>query len=385
MNTIKQICFNPDTGRLILSDNDNNQYLCDIYGNHKRVFLPYVTGTITGAQRYKKKDLQLNLGKSNSQKDIQYFPTIRKLEGYSKFPRPLAPPFANRAPNEYSSSSKQKLIKALSKYFTSNESNHILNLPNDNKGLSYYTCDLNKWDISSVDTSLIIKLIDETIARYKEEYKYKINLLYKHPAVRALTNFRHVLIENKDMKIINGRMLPQPSAEIRVLSGCINKILHKPKLSIQSPKNMIQFSTVTSPKLLSPINIPKSLSNIALKEKEISFISEVDDQETIPNERELIRIKSTENITNDAERENKLLTGYIEPIYSSERLIRKFDGIKLRTNGELYLKNIDLMKRVNPIAYKLQENKDVFDLKQTQKKRLQRAINQMNVGFEFKK
>lgn len=379
MNTIKQICFDEDTGRLIMSDSNNNHYLCDIYGRHKLVFLPNVTGMMTGVQRNKKNELQLNLSKSKSQKDIQYYPLTRKFEGYSKFPRPLVPPFSNRPLNEYSSSSKQIMIKALKKYFPSNESKHVLSLTNDNKGLSYLTYDLNRCDISSVDSFQIMKLIDETIAKYKEEYKYKLNLLNKNPIVKALTNFKNVLIENKDMRIVNGRVLSEPPTEIRLLSNCVNKVLQKKKNTRLSPKNMIQLTSVTS-----PVNIGKTPSGLILKENEISFISQIGEKETLPNERELMRIKSTENITNGAERELKLLTGYIEPPMKVERIIRKFDGIKSRTNGDLFLKSIDLMKKVNPIAFRLQEMKDQFDLKNLKKRKLQRTINQMNVGFGFK-
>jgi hypothetical protein len=35
---ILNICFNPETGKLVLSDNYDNHYLCDLFGRIKKNF-----------------------------------------------------------------------------------------------------------------------------------------------------------------------------------------------------------------------------------------------------------------------------------------------------------------------------------------------------------
>ena len=104
----KNLCYEMDTNKLMINDSENNQYLCDVFGRKKIKFLPNITGTIN---RYKypvnntsffqstnffpirnntTNNSNLNrLNNTLNKKQINYFPTTRKFEGYSKFPRPL--------------------------------------------------------------------------------------------------------------------------------------------------------------------------------------------------------------------------------------------------------------------------------------------------------
>ena len=52
---------------------------------------------------------------------------------------------------------------------------------------------------------------------------------------------------------------------------------------------------------------------------------------------------------------------------------------KLKTNGELYEEDMDLLRRTNPIAFKIQQKKDEFDMKQLIKKVNTQRINADNV------
>ena len=231
---IKQICFIADSGRLILSDSDNNHFLCDIYGNKTKKFFPYISGSVNGRRRNELFPLSVNLSPSNSTSRgnnnggfIEYFPTTRKFEGYSQFPRPIVPPFANIPNYELSQRGKRELIEQLRKYFSVDRMQYILGLQNENKSLDYLTCDLNKFDSVKEDTDVLMKLIENTIEEYKKIYKYKMNILYKNPVVSALVKFRKVLENNGDMKVINGRRLNRPNLDIQEKFYIINKIIDR--------------------------------------------------------------------------------------------------------------------------------------------------------------
>ena len=73
------------------------------------------------------------------------------------------------------------------------------------------------------DNKKILKLIEDTIQKYKRQYKNKLDILYKNPAVKALKSFKNFLLLNKDTKIINGYKLNEQSEEIRDKYKIINK------------------------------------------------------------------------------------------------------------------------------------------------------------------
>ena len=48
---ILNLTYEAETGRLILSDNYNNHYLCDLFGRIKTKFLPNITGQASYIER----------------------------------------------------------------------------------------------------------------------------------------------------------------------------------------------------------------------------------------------------------------------------------------------------------------------------------------------
>lgn len=475
---IKQICFDPDSGRLILSDSDNNHFLCDIYGEKTKSFIPYVSGCITGKRRNQLFPLSSSSTPSMGGKKtnyIEYFPTIRKFEGYSQFPRPIVPPLSNILHYELPNKGKRELIDQLQKYFAVDRIQYILQLKNENKSLNYLTCDLNMYDSVKQDSETLIKLIDNTIDEYKVVYKYKMNILHKNPVVKALTQFKKVLISNGSMKVINGRDLNLPNIDIQEKFYIINKIINRKGLtrSIKESKdecvknedgyNFLYRSGngryEFSPKKVKfgvfsyenerleeerrlkeeeerkikeeedrkkqeeeekkaqeeakkqplkeeneenpfPEGEEEQKDNEEVKEEvkednkepeekiednisiseNISFIS-ADTQAERRAEEEMLRIQREKEL---AEREVRFLSGFIEEIKKPKEnmIIRKYQPPKLKTNGELFFENLNLLKKTNPIANKHQEEKDLYDLKQLRKKRHQNKINANNIGFK---
>ena len=121
---ILNICYNPENGKLTLSDNYNNHYLCDLFGRIKKRFLPNVTGQVSYRERKIKTEEKYKMPKTTNNfylKEkglIEYYPQTRKFDGYFNFPRPLSPPFCNIPNYIMKDSTKKELINHLEKYFT---------------------------------------------------------------------------------------------------------------------------------------------------------------------------------------------------------------------------------------------------------------------------
>ena len=163
---IKQICYNPDNSRLILSSSDNTHYLCDIYGNRKLKFLRGISGTSSTKERKKLAPLSINVSYSSIPKlkfYSDYFPINRKFEGYSFFPRPIAPPFVNIPSFDLNNLCKRELVNQLQKYFSSDDAKVFLNNKGENIGLSFFTCDLNQFDSAKEDSKKFVLEKEDTM------------------------------------------------------------------------------------------------------------------------------------------------------------------------------------------------------------------------------
>ena len=247
---ILNISYNIETGKLILSDNYNNHYLCDLFGRIKSKFLPNVTGQASYTQRQdffsRNKNLQkkelfnrpntskpLFLGKNGP---VNYHPTTRRFEGYSKFPRPLSPPFSNIPDHEMKEQIKKDLIQNLEKYFSDKTSKNIILNNKNNLGLSYLTADLNEFDCMKVDNERILDLINQTLNKIKDK-NVTINKFNKIPIVKALTKFSSFLLANKETTIINNRQLSKPNSQIKKRYDYIQSAISRHGLKTKNKYN----------------------------------------------------------------------------------------------------------------------------------------------------
>ena len=80
------------------------------------------------------------------------------------------------------------------------------------------------------------------------------------------------------------------------------------------------------------------------------------------------------DIKNISEYENKMLKGFQIPEIEDQRIFLKNLRPKLKTPGEIYLKDIELLKKVNPLAFKKEEEKEIFDRKVFEKKKKNKQI-----------
>jgi len=507
---ILNICYEAETGKLILSDNYNNHYLCDLFGRIKTTFKPNVTGQVSYTQRQRidsarfsnpntKRSIQSvkveeKLSRPHTSKSLfskksvatDYHPNIRRLEGYSKFPRPLSPPFSNLPDNELKEQIKEDLIKHLERHFTTSQTKNIILNKNLNQGLSYLTTDLNEFDCLKVDNEKILKLIKKTLDSIKEKYTLKMKLFYKDPKVKALTQFSKYLLANKDTTIINNRKLPGPNPIIKKRYECIhsaitrhglfkkknNKHKNNNKLTLNNDKDynymninlknltlescrginsknifkvknkneilhnlfkkdndfnmgkkipMVfgsffyeeeaknkqnentrtltqenkstkkhkqKHKEVAKPAKVTKENAKGTIDNkekrnktldIIIKLKNISFISNKSENEKKYEEENIKKVKGLTLIQNRYDKECNLLKGL--KIKKRKGFMHLFKNAKpkYKNNGQLYEKDIDLLRKTNPIAFKLQEKKDEFDFKQLVKKVESQRINSDNI------
>jgi hypothetical protein len=68
-------------------------------------------------------------------------------------------------------------------------------------------------------------------------------MMPKDPIIKALKRFRQVLIDNEDIKIINGRNLPSPSEEIKEKFNIIHN--HIKSVGKVKKTNLFNFNSIS--------------------------------------------------------------------------------------------------------------------------------------------
>ena len=122
----------------------------------------------------------------------------------------------------------------------------------------------------------------------------------------------------------------------------------------------------------------KTLNNKKIKNN-LSFLSKMSENEKKYEKENKRHIKNLNYILTHLNRENKLLKGY--QMEERKGFIHLYKNLKpkYKNNGELYEEDMALLRKTNPIAFRLQEKKDEFDLKQLIKKVNTQKINADNV------
>ena len=112
---------------------------------------------------------------------------------------------------------------------------------------------------------------------------------------------------------------------------------------------------------------PENNNNNILEEKiknnDISFLSELSENSKKYFKKNNLTIKTINRINTNTEHDNKLLEGYLEKPVEDIKIFQKSKVLRLKTEGDLYLDNLSLLKKTNKTAFLLQEKKDLYDLK----------------------
>lgn len=112
------------------------------------------------------------------------------------------------------------------------------------------------------------------------------------------------------------------------------------------------------------------LNTTELEKENLSILSEED----LLKKEEKKFYKTFTEFKNETENGNRLLKGFQYPEYKESPLyLNKFKP-SLKNPGEIYLKEIELLRKVNPIAFKKEELRDQFNLKMLQKKKQNKLI-----------
>ena len=119
--------------------------------------------------------------------------------------------------------------------------------------------------------------------------------------------------------------------------------------------------------------------DIKTKENNLSFISNMSENEKKYEKENSQQLKGLNYIQNKYIREKNLLKGF--QIEERKGFMYLFKNIrpKYKNNGELYDEDMELLRKTNPIAFKIQQKKDEFDLKQLMKKVNTQRINADNI------
>ncbi len=351
----KEIYFDELTGDIMLCD-ENYNYLCDIYGEKKSSFKPYITGYCDYNERMHfysqdpnltiEKNQLLGLVKNYKLEPKSYLPTIRKVEGYCHMPNPLINPLANQ--KLIKEKNKKKLIDVLKKHYRSDKVKSYFD-STTNQGISYLTSPL-KFDYSKIDRDKIIAKIDEFIEEYKLKNKYKLDLLKKDPLVIALKRFRKYLFLNENIKFIHGRKLPEPSGYItnkfENFCGELKKFHVKNAHLKNNETRNYKFDK-------NPFKDLFAKNNINGDNEDLSYLSHESENEKIYKKNNILKVKSLELIRKKQEKEDTFLQGFKSPPLKEEPILRKMIKKKYFSNGELYMHSMELLRKGNCLLIKL--------------------------------
>jgi hypothetical protein len=329
---VKQICYDEQTGRLILSDSDNNHYLCDIFGERKKEFKIGITGVATN-RHFEKKNLKINFNEDVN----SYLPMIRKFEGYSHFPSPKESAFFNIPNYEINTQARNRLIKTLKKHFTNSKVTADLFKKESPMRYEYLCAPLSKNEQSVKDKQLLLDKIEEYFEEFRKENKYKLNLMQKNPKIKALTRLKEYLNVNEDLKIINKRRFKAPTKQIQ-------EKFNRLTWNLRGSKNA--KNTITD-NLTKNSQIKICPSNLEFKESDnISCISKESQNEIRYREQNLdIKLKGNLFLSKSLNREKAFIEGFNEYHKKEGGIIRKLKGRTFKTNSEFYIENINLLKK----------------------------------------
>ena len=438
---IKNICYNQDTDTFRFISNNNISYSCNIFGQKLPRFKKNYSGFINGQQRQKLPSFNESKQTDDScEKSNDYYPTVRRFEGYTHFPRPICPPFTN-IPNFILKEKLKKELRDIIKHnFLDEKNKKDVTTKNQNKGLSYLTSDIcgyikNNNNENCYNNNFLIELIDNTIEQYKTKTELDLQDLYlKYPLIRALIYVKKYISINKDTNEINGRKLEPPKPRIineyKTIRKqlIVNKNKNQKSLSFMSmlnhrsvdniknnsitPASNVLLRSTLKNNFLSKITIPNfknsnskfsnfnssvnSMDNINYISKRKINSSIYDDLETNEsndvinisliskiNEKDKkcllkSKIKTYETLRKFTEKEKKFLKGFQKEVVKSKGTFLKVPEVhKFKISEvDIYKRENDIMKISNPEAFETMKKKEEIDMKRLKERKKFSAINE---------
>lgn len=337
-----RIEYDFDKNKYYAFDETGNSYECNKYGQ----IFPKFKNDFTGFVGYQQRLLNKSIFPISHRIDMTlYRPQSKFFEGYFQFPRSKVSPFTNLK------------IKNNNSFIDVLKNNNIISVPENkklfslktNKGLGYLTAtaaSIENKHIENLNKKKIIELINKTIKKNKINFELKGKCNYTPSEIRGMKMFKKRLINNNEHKVC-GRELKKPES-IFIEKYNLNKnvIFDLPNREINNkykhkhfnysmnyfnvPKEKVkEKNSKTNDVLNNIMNLTHKFSDSVIKEKEVLIKTSID---------------------------NKMLKGYSKPNIK-EKGIYKISKETLPFPKKIYDKENELLKKVNKINAKLEEEK----------------------------
>ena len=390
----RELIYDIAKNKYYLYDKDSNKFYPSNFLGKKKI---KINNNNLGKLSYKER-LRNNLIEKLDKKidDNSYHPKIKYFEGFSQLPRPLVEPFFNFN-NDISRQNKKIIqskgdminyIRSKESRITDNKYKEILSRNNNNengekiKGLNYYSNSVAEsinYKKLNINTNKVIRCINSSLSSEELSNKQK-NSLKKFKNKILINSNNEIKLPNKIFKnkykissnvmLINPIKYSQPNhdSEInlntyRILYSSINnnkltKLIDNNKNQFELKKNKNEYNRYDRPN--SVMNIRNDYK-LFLPEKYHFKKSETKRTDTEENKKDNLnnksKVHSLEDITKEFINEKNHINGFIKPIRKQNVILRKGNP-KYKSGKELYKKELDLFKLVNPQKLKMEENEN---------------------------
>ena len=389
----RELIYDIAKEKYYLYDKDSNKFYPSNFLGKKKI---KIKSNNLGKLSYKER-LRKNLIEKLDKKldDNSYHPKIKYFEGFSQIPRPLIQPFNNfnddiKSQNKKIIQSKIDMINYIrnkESLITDNKYKDVLSRNNkDNNieqtpGLNYYSnsvADSINYQKRNINTNKVISSINSSLNNEDLNMKQKNSLKkFKNNILNNSNNtiknpnkiFKNKYKINSNVMLLNPIKYSQANHDLeinletyRILYNSINNN----KLTKLSDNNYNIFQIKKRNKyILKKYYRPNSVINIRneyklfIPEKHEFKKSETKRYDTEENTKDNFnkknKVHSLEDINKEFIIEKKNRNGFIKPKKKQNIIMRK-GSPKFKSGKELYKKELDLFKLVNP--QKLKEEED---------------------------
>ena len=317
------------------NDTNNNYYLnysgkifkSDLFARKIANFKNNFSGFVNYEERLLNKSIE-PISSFNIDNNNFYFPKIEKFEGYFQFPRKKNFLFSNN----------KNFQEKLNKTYNNNYYKNLLN-SNKKNNLNFLTKICYEEKLKKKDDEKIINSIDYEIKKFNYQIELKKKTNFSFVQIQSLKNFKRKILNNNNLK------LNQPSKKIKGKFQIIkNSILNNSNK--KEKNNELKFDEILTKK------------KFEFRESdEFWFLSTLKRKDLLNK-----MIKSHKIFKNENSKEKKLLKGFLKPKKKIKGIFQQFN-YNLNNNKKLYEKDLNLIKIVNPIQIKKEENDFLKDKK----------------------
>ena len=419
----KEIIYDIEEEKYYLYDKEKNKCIQTNLLGRK---IPKINNAQVGKASYNERIKSQSIEKLNNKIDDSiYHPRMKNFEGFTQIPRPLVPPFNNiilHSKNDilnylkhkksiYSTKKFETLLKKKIEnisdldYYSGTISN-IVNNKNKNIIIQKINKELNNGNLNKKEVDSLKKFkknllmnsnnvingkkLNEPKDIFQKKYNINYNIIFINPLKESSKN-KDFLINLNTYRIMYKSINNNPLTYLR--NNIINNLNYNNKIKyINNEKNKIKYklsrprsviNIKSNNKLNKNDNSNKNTNNLIHfpKKYEISKneTKRYDTDEDFNNNKFIIKshsckdiifkdkIHSFKKLKKFYKNEKNHLAGYQKPFNKEIPLLRK--GIpKYKSYGELYRKELDMFKIVNPEKIKLQENENNRRLNYLKKK-----------------